>query len=408
MNSRGQQLHRGFINFLVAVTISMVLNFSYLVFIMIGENKEPAPSKPTKPRTEQVVESKVSGEGVPVAEGEAAVSESDEAQKEVIIREENISRRSRHRNNINPLATSKGNLFMLLDIFFYWFVAMVMLRIMTRTSRSKHNKFIFNLILSLVLLLGAYLLSPQMTWRGEIIITANARHLFNPMTVLKLSALFITCALYGKIFELFYAKQVVEMENERLNNENLTWQYNTLVNQVNPHFLFNSLNSLSMLVREQRNEAAVTYIGQMSDTYRYIIEEGKAEKTTVAQELRFLEAYRYLLEIRYAGKLNIEVTVGEEFSDYEIPPLSIQPLIENAVKHNTITTSRPLTITIATEEDYIVVSNTINPKLQPEESTGIGLDNLSRRYELIVGRKIEVCDDGERFVVKLPIIRTAK
>ena len=121
-----------------------------------------------------------------------------------------------------------------------------------------------------------------------------------------------------------------------------------------------------------------------------------------------MEAYRYLLEIRYAGKLNIEVTVGEEFSDYEIPPLSIQPLIENAVKHNTITTSRPLTITIATEGDYIVVSNTINPKLQPEESTGIGLDNLSRRYELIVGRKIEVCDDGERFVVKLPVIRTAK
>ena len=247
-----------------------------------------------------------------------------------------------------------------------------------------------------------------MTWRGEIILTANAHHIFSPMTLLKLTALFLVCAFYGKVYELLYAKQVVEMENERLKNENLTWQYNTLINQVNPHFLFNSLNSLSMLVREQKNDDAVTYIGQMSDTYRYIIEEGKAEKTTVENELHFLEAYRYLLEIRYAGKLHIEVAVGKEYYDCELPPLSIQPLIENAVKHNTITSSRPLTVTITTEGECIVVSNPIHPKLQAEESTGIGLANLSSRYELIVGRKIEVENDGRNFIVKLPIIRTTK
>ncbi len=403
---RSEQYRKIAINLLLAITLSLVLNFSYLVFIMVGtNNREPAPSEPTKPRTELSAESRVGNneEGAKLSKQMA-----DSLRKAIIIREESISRQSRERNNINPLATHKGQLFMTIDIFFYWAVAMLLLSIMTDTSRRRYNSFITRLALSVALLVVTYMLAPQMTWRGEIIITANAHHVFNPLTLLKLTALLLVCALYGKVYELLYAKQVVEMENERLKNENLTWQYNTLVNQVNPHFLFNSLNSLSMLVREQKNDDAVTYIGQMSDTYRYIIEEGKAEKTTVENELRFLEAYRYLLEIRYAGKLHIEVEVGKEFYDCEIPPLSIQPLIENAVKHNTITSSRPLTVTITTEGESIVVSNPIHPKLQPEEGTGIGLANLSSRYELIVGHKIEVENDGTTFVVKLPIICTAR
>lgn len=405
MKQHGQQYRKMAINILIAITVSLVLNFSYLVFMMVGSHREPSPTPPTKPNTEQVVMQKISEDGEQSLEESATMA--DSLRRDVIIREENIARQSRARNHTTPLSTQKGQGFMVLDIFFYWFVAMCLLTIMTDLTRTKRNTFITRLILSLGLLIIAYFLSPQMTWRGEIIITANARLLFNPMTVLKLTALFLVCVLYGKIYELLYAKQMVEMENERLKNENLSWQYNTLVNQVNPHFLFNSLNSLSMLVREQQNDAAVTYIGQMSDTYRYIMEEGKAEKTTVRNELRFLEAYGYLLEIRYAGKLGVKIDVGKEFFDCEIPPLSIQPLIENAVKHNTITSSHPMTITITAKDNHIVVSNPIYPKLQPEESTGIGLSNLSSRYELIVGHKIEVINDGKSFTVKLPIICNA-
>ncbi len=405
MKQHGQQYRKMAINILIAITVSLVLNFSYLVFMMVGSHREPSPTPPTKPNTEQVVMQKISEDGEQSLEESATMA--DSLRRDVIIREENIARQSRARNHTTPLSTQKGQGFMVLDIFFYWFVAMCLLTIMTDLTRTKRNTFITRLILSLGLLIITYFLSPQMTWRGEIIITANARLLFNPMTVLKLTALFLVCVLYGKIYELLYAKQMVEMENERLKNENLSWQYNTLVNQVNPHFLFNSLNSLSMLVREQQNDAAVTYIGQMSDTYRYIMEEGKAEKTTVRNELRFLEAYGYLLEIRYAGKLGVKIDVGKEFFDCEIPPLSIQPLIENAVKHNTITSSHPMTITITAKDNHIVVSNPIYPKLQPEESTGIGLSNLSSRYELIVGHKIEVINDGKSFTVKLPIICNA-
>ncbi len=393
------------INCMIAITISLVLNFSYLVFVMVGKDREPAPERPIKPQTEQIVEDKKSGsEEV----SERAQMESDSLKGVVIIREENIANQSRHRNSTSPMVTSRGTLYMVIDILFYMCVAMVLLTIMTDTKRHRLNRFLWKLLLCVLVVAIAYLLAPQITWKGEIIVTANARHLFNPMTLLKLSATLIVCALYGKIYELLYAKQVVEMENEKLKNENLAWQYNTLVNQVNPHFLFNSLNSLSMLIREQKTDDALTYIGQMSDTYRYIIEEGEAEKTTVGEELRFVEAYGYLLEIRYAGKLHIKVDVPEEYRDWSLPPLSIQPLIENAVKHNTITSSLPMDISITAENGYVVVSNAIHPKLQAEESTGIGLKNLSSRYELIVGRNIEIVASNSHFMVKLPLIAPKK
>lgn len=391
------------LNCLIAITISLVLNFSYLVFVMVGEYREPAPERPIKPKTEKVVEDKHSGE-----EAHLSQAEGDAQTAEVIIREESILRQNRQRNGTNPMATSRGNLFMGIDILFYIVVAMLFLSIMTYTRRHHQNRFVWRLMMCAAVAVVAYLISPQMTWRGDIILNTYARHLFNPMTMLKLSTTLIVCALYGKIYELLYAKQVVEMENERLKNENLTWQYNTLVNQVNPHFLFNSLNSLSMLVREHKTEDAVTYIGQMSDTYRYIIEEGQVEKTTVGEELRFVEAYGYLLEIRYAGKLRIVKNVGKEYLSWQMPPLSIQPLIENAVKHNTITTSLPMEIEISAEDGYVVVRNPIHPKLQAEESTGIGLRNLSSRYELVVGRNIEVESDDNYFMVKLPLIAPQK
>lgn len=397
------------INILLSIVISMVLNFSYLVFLMVGPHREPAPKEPQPQATEQMAEAvkdeEVSEQMVP----ELNSAQTDSLKREVIIREENIIRQHSRRGNDDAISDTTRNIFIALDLLFYFAASLLMLTIMTRSlSARKRNHFVRRLALCLALLLPIYLLAPQLTWRGEIVITANTHYPINPMTILKLVTTFIVAAFYGKIYELLYAKQAIEMENEKLKNENLTWQYNTLVNQVNPHFLFNSLNSLSMLVREHKSEDALTYIGRMSDTYRYIIEEGKVERTTVASELSFLDAYRYMLEVRYAGKLHIELNVAADYDDYELPPLSIQPLIENAVKHNTITSSKPLTISIRGEEDYIVVSNPIQPKLQSEESTGIGLTNLSSRYELIVGRKVEVSNDGKEFRVRLPLIHPSR
>lgn len=381
------------LNLLIAIVISVVVNFSYFVFIMVNNRQAEEQTK-----TEVVQEQKSE-------QAKAVVAENDK--EEVVVREESISRYSRERSgHSNPWVTQKGKVFMWLDMLYYVAVALLLLWIMTTPTRRHKWGYVWRLLTCLLLLALFYFIAPHLTRQGDIIITASARRLFNPMLLLKLSATYIIIVLYGKIFQMHYKQQEIEVENERLKNENLTWQYNTLVNQVNPHFLFNSLNSLSMLVREGKKDDALVYIDQMSDTYRYIIQDGTAEMTTVENELRFLEAYKYLLEIRYAGKLHVNVEVDKSLYAYTLPPLSIQPLIENAVKHNTISSSHPMTISISADEDgYIVVANTITPKLEAEESTGIGLRNLSHRCTLLTERDIVVENNGSTFVVKLPITK---
>ena len=116
---------------------------------------------------------------------------------------------------------------------------------------------------------------------------------------MKCSFVLIVSVLYGLIFELIYQKQHITIENEQLKNENLQTRYNMLANQISPHFLFNSLNSLSMLVREKSNDKALLYIDRLADTFRYMLQSGQGELTTLSEELRFTEAYLYLLTIRY-------------------------------------------------------------------------------------------------------------
>lgn len=399
-------------NTLIAILVSVLVNFSYLVFLMVSRPSSPQSAEPARPRTEQVATPTPPPSPTPVGQGDvslrpddepAEVMDADSLKGAIIIREESMTKMSRHRSN-EQMTQQMWARFMGIELVYIFAVALVMLSVMTDTRRHRYNSYFLRLLLCVALLVIFFLIAPQLTWRGYIVTTLNSGHLFfNPMSILKLAATFLVAILYGKIYELLYKKQEMEVENERLKNESLTWQYNTLVNQVNPHFLFNSLNSLAMLVREGDTQAAQTYIDRMSQTYRYIISDGNNELTTVADELQFVDAYRYLLEVRYAGKLHINIEVPEVYHAYTLPALSIQPLIENAVKHNTITTAQPMNITISAGEGHIVVSNPIRPKIEPEKGTGIGLDNLANRYELICGSKITVEQTEGNFVVKLPI-----
>ena len=208
---------------------------------------------------------------------------------------------------------------------------------------------------------------------------------------------------FGWVYVLNSKQQAVVMVNERLKNENLTTRYNMLVGQINPHFFFNSLNSLALLVRERQDEKALTYIDQLSYTIRYIIQNGQSTLMTLVEELKFIEAYGYLFKIRYADKLFFDIDVEEKYRDWTLPALSLQPLVGNAVKHNTITKSKPLHITIRTADGWLEVSNPKVPKLEPEPSTGIGLENLRNRWRLITGRDIEIIDTDKELVVRMPL-----
>jgi LytS/YehU family sensor histidine kinase len=223
------------------------------------------------------------------------------------------------------------------------------------------------------------------------------------MVIMKCLVAVIVAILYGRIYGMLFEQQKIQLENERLRSENLQTQYNLLMGQISPHFFFNSLNSLSMLVREQNEEKALAYIDQLSYTFRYIIQNGQNTNTTLADEMEFTQAYGELFKVRYADKLFFDIDIDPKYNNWTLPALSMQPLIGNAVKHNTITRKQPFHISIRTEGSTLIVSNRKAPKLEPEPSTGIGLKNLCSRWKLITGKDIAIKDTDSEFIVILPL-----
>jgi sensor histidine kinase YesM len=298
-----------------------------------------------------------------------------------------------------------------LQFAYYFLLTLILLLIMT-LGGAKNTSITFYLKragVAVVLAVAVYFLMPVIKFRTDDIVlnfmnTLNGELIVDAVAILKCLFVLLLVLLYARTYQLIYQKEDIMLENELLKNENLKARYNTLINQINPHFLFNSLSSLSSLVREGKNDDAVTYIDRLSDTFRYTIQNEPDTTTTLHDELEFVNAYKYLLEVRYDEKLFVDIDVEQGKMEWLLPTFSIQPLIENAVKHNTITRARPLHVSIRTQGYYLVVSNPINPKLASEKGTGIGLSNLGNRWQLLTGKRIEIINDGATFTVRLPFI----
>jgi two-component system, LytTR family, sensor kinase len=228
--------------------------------------------------------------------------------------------------------------------------------------------------------------------------------LLNFRRIVEILFVLATTGMLGKIFELSRQRELIKVENEKLRAENLQSQYNLLLHQMNPHFFFNSMNSLSTLVREGRKNAALRYIGELSNTFRYVMQSSNREMVTLEEELNSLSAYCYMLLVRFEGKLFFNIDVEESLMKMMLPVLSLQPLIENVVKHNAITVSNPLTVNVTGRQDgHLVVSNMIVPRQDKPDHIGIGLQNLENRYKLLSGEQITIEDDGKEFIVTLPL-----
>jgi len=205
-------------------------------------------------------------------------------------------------------------------------------------------------------------------------------------------------------FVVVIHNQQTQLENQRLLAENIRNRYEALKNQLNPHFLFNTLNTLDGLIGFD-DEKAHNYLQNLSSSFRYTIQN--KEITTLKEELNFVESYAYLMKIRYGDNLNIQYVVDEKYNHFHIMPISLQLLIENAIKHNVINDKYPLTIHIeTTTNDTIKVSNAIQPKINTEVGEGIGLVNLVERYHLLFGMEVVITRNGV-FCVEIPLIEKA-
>ncbi len=300
---------------------------------------------------------------------------------------------------------------LLYQFLFYFLFSFILLAIMNFKGHDNTLKqFFFRSVFCIIISIAAYFISPvPLMHSGEVIPVYQSRQLVEFVAILKSSFMLAVVILYSRIYTLIYREQQISLENEKLRSENLTTKYNMLASQINPHFLFNSLSSLSMLVRERDEERALNYIDQLSYTFRYLSQNGaNLNFVTLREEIQFAHAYCYLFKIRYAEKIAFDFNIEEEYLDYKLPPISLQPLIGNSVKHNTISSRRLFTVRIFTEDGYLVVANEKRPMLEPNPGTGIGLSNLNTRYQLLLNREIEIINNETEFVVRLPLEKTNK
>ena len=418
------------VNLLIAVAISLVVNFSYVLLLVVEKSDDRHPPFSRELRTDREivrVEGDVwispDGHGYllyvspeRLSDGDAAatgLAEVAPARDSVYI-PRNSARFLRLRSG-DPLLADYGVIFerpqegviFALQLFYFFVLAFLLLSLLRLGDRVRPMSGFFKRgLLCAGLAVGLYFIAPVVRWRThELTILALSGSWLDYNLIMKCSFTLVVVLLYGQISLLLRQRQAMEVENEQLKSENLTTRYNMLVSQINPHFFFNSLNSLAMLVREGDEQKALTYIDQLSFSFRYIIRNGQNMLTTLAEELRFAEAYGYLFKIRYADKLFFDVDVAPKYLDYRLPVLTLQELLSNAVKHNAITKRRPLRVSIRVENGQLVVSNPLLPKLDAEPCTGIGLHNLDSRWQLITGHGIRIDRSGEIFSVCMSLLK---
>ena len=225
------------------------------------------------------------------------------------------------------------------------------------------------------------------------------------MLILKFVALYGLGALTGRIALLKGEHTRMVTEVEQLRAENLQSQYAALAGQINPHFFFNSLSGISSLVRGGDNKRTLEYIDELSDVFRYTLQSSNKGMVPLSEELAFAESFRYVLEVRYAGKLTFDIQIDNQHkTQYMLPVLTLLPVIENVIVHNCIDSAHTMTISITiNEHGELVVSNPVYPKHQQPVTNGTGLKNLANRLELMSGRKLRIDNNDGKFTVYIPL-----
>jgi LytS/YehU family sensor histidine kinase len=198
-------------------------------------------------------------------------------------------------------------------------------------------------------------------------------------------------------------QQKISLENEALHAEYMRSRYEALKNQVDPHFLFNSLNTLNSLIKIDAYKAQ-EYVQQLSYVFRYTLQN--AEIISVNEELKFTKAYCHLMKIRYGNNLDFEYDIDAKLYDYQIIPLSLQTLVENAIKHNVVSNKQPLKVKIEGYGESIKVSNPVQLKKEIESGEKIGLANLAERYKLMWKKEIITVKTDDTFEVTVPLTKS--
>jgi len=280
-----------------------------------------------------------------------------------------------------------------------WYFNVYMLSRKGKKSQGQslsYNKLLSSLLFGLIVMFG-------LAYVQQLILS----HIdFGPtMLMVEVRGILINLVFYMflNLLQQNYENQHVNMELERFRNDNLSAQYDLLKQQVNPHFLFNSLNTLKAMV-ESHDAQSVDFILKLANFYRYTLESRKLDLIHVREEMEILNAYLFLQKARFDDGFSFNCSLNEQMLETLIPPFTLQLLVENCLKHNIVSLQRPLNIRIYSEGEKIVVENQIQLKNSEENSLGVGLKNIELKYSHLLDKKVEVLNDGQLFKIKLPLI----
>jgi two-component system, LytTR family, sensor kinase len=236
--------------------------------------------------------------------------------------------------------------------------------------------------------------------------TLNAQRIINT-TIVNLILGSIVGSVYENVYFFELWKTSIQL-NEELKNQQIRTQFEVLQNQMSPHFLFNSLNTLTTLIAEDQ-KIAIDFTERLSEVYRYILQNKEKELVLLAEELEFVKAYIFLLQMRYPENLTVHFKVDEKYLEQSIAPLTMQMLVENAIKHNTISKAHPLHIEIYVDNGKsIIVKNNLQQKKVIDKSTKTGLKNIRKRYEYFGNHEVDVIVTANNFMVAVPLIQVIR
>jgi two-component system, LytTR family, sensor kinase len=275
----------------------------------------------------------------------------------------------------------------------------------TKSSKDFLRKTIIRLVLFYMIVLAlATVILTIVSLFGFIINGADLNNFFGQLVRMESKGFMVSFAggvLIGTVVFFYFQWTDALKREQKLKEEKMIFRYETLKNQVRPHFLFNSLNTLSSLVNG--NETADMFITKLSAIYRYILDNIDKDTVELEKELAFVRDYFYLQQIRDENKINLELEIFTA-NGLRILPISLQILVENALKHNSATRENPLHIKIDLENsNFIVVRNNLQRKTVMERSSGIGLKNLGERLKLATGKEMIISENSDQFIVKIPL-----
>lgn len=268
-----------------------------------------------------------------------------------------------------------------------------------QTNKRVTIGFIANTIFLLIIVLGVDIFIIKILNKGDLSILFSTNRIWKNFIIFTIAAT-ISTIFHAKSFMLHWKRSIIKQKE--LEKENISSQYSALKNQTDPHFFFNSLNTLASLIEEEP-KTAEKFVQELANIYRYILDQKDKEISLISEEITFIKRYLFLQKIRFEDGITFKINITEDIKDKYTINLALQIIFENIFKHNIISEDKPIKIEIRNTKEYLIISNNINSKGKKSLSNKIGIENITSRYKFFTDKKV-IIEKDSNYSIHLPLL----